>query len=76
MKSQTLQELVKKIFGDEKTRLEFESNPDQVLARFNLTEQERKAVLTTHAKVGLATSNSPALEAALTATDSWYVPSP
>ena len=76
MKSQALQQLVKKIFSDEKTRLEFESNPDKVLARFNLTEQEKKAVLTTHAKVGLATSDSPALEAALDPTSAWFVPSP
>ncbi len=76
MKSQVLQQLVEKIFSDEKTKLEFESNPDKVLARFNLTEQEKKAVLTTHAKVGLATSDSQALEAALQRTDSWFAPSP
>lgn len=76
MKSQALQQFVKKVFSDEKTRQEFESNPDKVLSRFNLTEQEKKAVLTTHAKVGLATSGSPALEAALDPTSSWYVPTP
>jgi len=76
MKSQALQQFVKKVFSDEKTRLEFESNPDKVLARFNLTEQEKKAVLITHAKVGLTTSDSPALEAALDPTGMWFVPSP
>ena len=75
MKSQALQDLVKKIFGDEKTRLEFESNPDKVLARFNLTEQEKKAVLNTHTKVGLVSSNSPALEVTLDATSDWFAPS-
>ena len=75
MKSQALQDLVKKIFGDEKTRLEFESNPDEVLTRFNLTEQEKKAVLNTHTKVGLVSSNSPALEATLDATSDWFAPS-
>ena len=45
MKSQSLKELIKTIFGDEKTRLQFESNPDSVLNQFNLTEQEKKAVL-------------------------------
>ena len=65
MKSQALQELVKKIFGDEKTKSEFMSNPDSVLARFNLTETEKKAVLKTHAKLGLATSGSQQLESAI-----------
>ena len=37
MKSQALQELVKKIFGDEKTKQEFQKDPDSVLARYNLT---------------------------------------
>ncbi|MFC2017138.1 hypothetical protein ACFLUD_01835 [Chloroflexota bacterium] len=65
MKSQALQGLVKKIFGDEKTKLQFESDPDSVLSRFALTEQEKKAVLKTHAKLGLVTSDSQQLEATL-----------
>ncbi len=65
MKSQALQELVKKIFGDEKTKLEFMSNPNSVISRFALTETEKKAVLKTHAKLGLATSGSQQLESAV-----------
>lgn len=76
MKSQALQELVKKIFGDEKTRLQFEANPDSVLAQFSLTEQEKRAVLNTHAKLGLVTSDSPQLEAALAPTYDWSAPMP
>jgi len=76
MKSQALQELVKKIFGDEKTRLQFTSNPDSVLAQFALTEQEKKAVLNTHARLGLVTSDSPQLEAALSPTMDWHAPMP
>jgi hypothetical protein len=76
MKSQALQELVKKIFGDAKTKLQFESDPDSVLARFNLTEQEKKAVLKTRAKLGLVTAGSPQLEATLEATDGWHAPTP
>jgi len=74
MKSQGLQEVVKKIFSDEKTKVQFESDPDSVLAQFNLTEHEKKAILATHAKVGLVTSDSPALEATLDPTASWSVP--
>lgn len=76
MKSQAIQELVKKIFSDEKTKSQFLSNPDSVLAQFNLTEQERKAVLNTHAKLGLATSDSQQLEAALDPTSIWTAPPP
>jgi len=74
MKSQALQDLVKKIFGDEKTRLQFESDPDSVLAQFTLTEEEKKAVLNTHARLGLVTSDSQQLEAALNPTEDWFAP--
>lgn len=74
MKSQALQELVKKIFGDEKTKSEFLSNPDSVLARYNLTEQERKAVLKIQAELGLVTSGSEQLEATLDANQGWFSP--
>ncbi len=76
MKSRALQELVNKIFGDEKTRLQFMSNPDSVLSQFVLTEQEKKAVLKTHAKLGLVTSNSPQLEAVIDPTSTWSAPIP
>ena len=72
MKSQALQQFVKKIFSDEKTRLEFNSNPDSVFSRFDLTEEEKKAVLRTHAKMGLATSDSQQLEAALDPNFIWF----
>ena len=71
MKSQALQELVKKIFSDEKTKHQFLKDPDSVLAQFNLTEQERKAVLKTHAKLGLATADSQQLEAVLDPMGIW-----
>ena len=76
MKSQALQELVKKIFGDEKTKAEFMSNPDSVLAQYALTEQEKKAVLSTHAKLGLVTDGSQQLEAALDTAGPWIAAVP
>ena len=72
MESQALQALVRKIFSDEKTKAEFMSNPDSILARFNLTEQEKKAVLNTHAKLGLITSDSQQLEAAFGPLGGWF----
>ena len=76
MKSQGLQELVKKIFGDEKTKHEFQKDPDSVLAQYNLTEQEKKAVLKTHAKLGLVATGSEQLEATLDANMGWMNPMP
>ncbi len=76
MKSQALQELVKKIFGDEGTRQQFESDPDSVLAQFSLTKQEKKAVFATHAKLGLVTTGSQQLEAAIDRTTGWSSPMP
>ena len=76
MKSQALQELVKKIFSDEKTRLQFESNPESILSQFDLTEQEKNAVLNTHAKLGLVAYSSQQLEAALDPTSIWTAPPP
>jgi hypothetical protein len=71
MKSQALQEMIKKIFSDEKTKLQFISNPESVIAQFKLTEQEKKAVLNTHARLGLATADSQQLEAAIEPLSNW-----
>jgi hypothetical protein len=76
MESQALQELNKKIFSDEKTKQQFISNPEGVISKFSLTEQEKKAVLNAHAKMGLVTSDSPQLEAAIKPTWIWSSPTP
>jgi hypothetical protein len=65
MKSQALQELVKKIFSDEEIKSQFMANPDSVLAMFSLTEDEKKAVLKTHVRLGQMTSDSAQLEATI-----------
>ena len=62
MESRSLQELVKRVFSEEKTRTEFMTNPDSVLSRFSLTDQEKRAVLATHSKVGLVSGGSIALD--------------
>lgn len=76
MKSPELQNLIKSIFSNEKSKAEFMSNPDSVLSKFNLTEQEKKAVIKTHTRLGLVASNSPQLEEALDPTWQWLAPSP
>jgi hypothetical protein len=76
MKSQALQQLVKKIFGSEEAKLQFMSDPESVLSQYSLTEQEKKAVLRMHAKVGVVTSSSPQLEATLDPAVDWLAPVP
>jgi hypothetical protein len=72
MKNPALQELVKKIFSDPETKEQFVSDPESVLSQFALTEQEKKAVMTTHAKLGLITSDSTQLEAAFEPLARWF----
>jgi hypothetical protein len=72
MKSQGLQELVKKIFSNEKIKAEFISNPDTVLSRFSLTDEEKKAVLNTHAKLKLVASDSQQLETVFDPLTIWH----
>ncbi len=74
MKSQALQEFVSKVFGDEKTRSQFLADPGSLLSGFKLTETEKRAVLSSHAKLGLVTSGSMQLEAVLKPTLDWSAP--
>jgi hypothetical protein len=62
MKSSQLQEMVRKIFSDEEIKSQFITNPESVLFRYSLTDDEKKAVRITHTKLGLATSGSVQLE--------------
>ena len=72
MKSQSLQTLVQKIFSDETTKQQFISDPESVISQYALSEQEKKAVLNTHAKLGLIASDSTQLEAAIVPLARWY----
>jgi|WetSurMetagenome_2_1015567.scaffolds.fasta_scaffold711324_1 hypothetical protein len=65
MESRSLQELVKRLFSEEKTKAEFITNPDSVLSHYSLTDQEKKAVLTTYSRVGLVSGGSVALDATI-----------
>lgn len=76
METRALQELVKKIFSDEKTMVEFKNDPEKVITRFRLTEPERKAVLVTETKLGLATAGGPILDEAVDPTILWNSPIP
>jgi hypothetical protein len=71
MESQALKELVRKIFNDEKIKSQFMANPNSVLATFSLTEDEKKAVLKTHGRLGQMFSNSTHLEATIEPDAFW-----
>ena len=65
MKSQALQEMIKKIFSDEKTKSQFMASPESVISNYSLTETEKKAVLSTHARLAPTAGNSTQLEAVI-----------
>ena len=72
MKSKALQNLIHKIFSDEKTKQQFISDPNSVISQYSLTEQEKKAVLKTRAKLSLATPDSFQLEEEVEPRGWWY----
>jgi hypothetical protein len=71
MKSAALQQMVKSIFRDEHTKQEFLSDPERVISHYKLTRQEKNAVLSTHAKLGLMTGNSQHIEIDVGPFSSW-----
>jgi hypothetical protein len=76
MKTQGLQELIKKIFSDEKTKAEFISNPESVLKQFSLSEIEKQALLKTTSRLSLITPDSQQLEGIVGPDTWWYSPVP
>lgn len=76
METRALRELIKKVFSDQKTRVEFEKDPEKVVARFKLSEQERNAVLATRMKLGLAAADGVQLDQAVDPAIFWNTPTP
>lgn len=76
METKSLQDLVSRIFTDDKTREEFKKDPDTVLNRYFISDCEKKAVLSTSTKFGLVTAGSPQFEATLAAVAPWSAPQP
>ena len=72
MGSQSLSELVKKVFGDEDVKKQFMSDPGSVMSQFKLTEQEKRAVLSAHAKMALACPGSGQTVTAFEPLIMWY----
>lgn len=76
MEGRGLQELVKRVFSDEKTKEEFTADPNLIISRFSLSESEKRAVLATHMKLGLVTAGSSRLETITRPTTLWSSPTP
>jgi hypothetical protein len=76
MKSETLKKFISDIFNDETKKSEFIENPQRAMSGYGLSNQERKALMNVHDKVGLVSSDSAALEAALKPTIEWWAPEP
>ena len=76
MKSQALQELVGKIFSDAKTKAQFVSDPNSVLSQYALTEQEKRAVVSTNLNLGLVTCGSSNIEKTVGPLGNWSAPTP
>lgn len=70
MESKVLQEMVKKVFNDEKIRKQFISDPRSVMDQYSLTETEKSAVMKTHS-MGLVTGNSTQVAAAIDPRTGW-----
>jgi hypothetical protein len=71
MKSSALQEMIGKIFSDEKTKHQFIANPESIISRYSLSTQEKKAVLATYDRMGLAGGDSAQLEAVIEPLEDW-----
>ena len=72
MESQALRQLVSEIFGNKETKEAFMKDPESVISRFSLTEQEKKAVLNTHMRLGLVNGDSVALDDTIGPMAMWY----
>jgi hypothetical protein len=74
MQTTGLQEFIKSIFNDERTRRQFISDPEGFVTQSGLSEPEKRAVLETRSQWGLAGGNSAQMEGALRDTTGWLAP--
>ena len=66
-----LAELVKKIFSDEATKKEFQTDPEKFVSTLELTAIEKKAVLSLQAKTGLVTADGVSLQSNVGPMGGW-----
>jgi hypothetical protein len=66
-----LQELISKIHSDEGTRAKFMADPESVISEYQVTEPEKKALLSTHIKLGLVNSNDEKIDPVVGPMGAW-----
>ncbi len=62
MASKALRQVVNRIFTSERTKAKFMADPKSVFSQFRLTRDEKRAVLTMHARLGLVNGDSSVLQ--------------
>ena len=71
MSLQAVQALVKKAFADTEFKRRFLSNPDEVLAQFDLTEEEKAALQRIQGHSGVMAASSRELDLAVGPLATW-----
>jgi hypothetical protein len=71
MKSQSLQEMVRTINQDETTRARFQADPEGVISQFALSDEEKRAVLSAYAKIGLGFTGASKLDSEIGPMSFW-----
>ena len=72
MNSQSLKEMVKAINQDETTRTRFQADPESVMSQFVLSDDEKRAVLSAHAKIGLGFTGASKLDSEIGPMSYWF----
>jgi len=71
MKSQSLQEMVRTINQDETTRARFQADPEGFISQFALSDEEKRAVLSAYAKIGLGFTGASKLDSEIGPMSFW-----
>ncbi|MFC1998894.1 hypothetical protein ACFLVR_04575 [Chloroflexota bacterium] len=71
MSLKAVRTLVKKTFTDSKFKRSLLANPDKALSKFDLTDEEKGAIINVHTSVGVVDGNSAALEATVKPMVTW-----
>jgi len=71
MSLKAVRTLVKKTFTDSKFKRSLLSNPDKALAKFDLTDDEKGAIINVHTSVGVVGGDSAVLQATVKPMATW-----
>ena len=71
MSLKAVRSLVKRTFTDSKFKESLLKEPNKTLSRFDLTDEEKGAIINVHTSVGIVNGNSAVLEAKATPMATW-----